>query len=486
MRMIAVYDDRVPVPDEAKSFVGIERFSHLVYRKRTLFEHARQALTDAGVERILPLSLDADIEALAASVLHAPEHQRIIYLPSCVAFPEREATRIMLRKFAFSDENFALGADPGSSAPPVLAMGAQAAERLLRIRDLDRWRTAVGDAPTPFHWAENKARVMDLTVRGRLIEFLSSTFDARSFNTIRQDDLLVTKRSPDVMKMRREFRFYEQLDGPLRMFFLQPLSYREGDGWAEYQTERLFIPDVAVQWIHRSFDMVSFANLLGRLSAFITLRPVRRHPDRDPRAATEQFYVGKVAGRLAQLGALPGRDAVMALVRNCTGLAGPEQQFERFRTLWRRLSPRRHSHHQAVSHGDLCFSNILYHRQSQQLKFIDPRGAETPEELWMDEYYDIAKLSHSVLGLYDFVNHDLAELHLDRELRLDLACETSDLEALQDLFRERIAALGFDLRLVRLYEASLFLSMLPLHAEVPKKVVAFLIIAARIMDGLES
>jgi hypothetical protein len=484
--MIAVYDDRVAVPDEARSFIGIERFSGLVYRKRTLLEHAREALADAGIERVVAVGGESDVEALTETVLHAPERQRIIYLPSCVAFPDREAVRICLRKFACSDENFALGAEPGSSAPPVLAMGAASAERLLRIRDLGRWRTAVGESPAPFHWAENKARIMDLTVRGRLIEFLSSTFDARSFNTIRQDDLLVTKRSADVAKMRREYAFYGQLDGPLRMFFLQPLAFREGDGWAEYQTERLFIPDVAVQWIHRSFDPGSFANLLGRVGAFLAMRPVRDNPAADPRGAIERLYVGKVADRLAQLRAAPGLEAITALVRNCTGLAGPEEQFERFRALWRRLSPLRRTHRQAVSHGDLCFSNILYHRQSQQVKFIDPRGAENPEELWMDEYYDIAKLSHSVLGLYDFINHDLAELHLDRELRLGLSCEGQGLEPLQEAFRAHITALGFDLRLVRLYEASLFLSMLPLHADVPKKVVAFLITAARIMDGLES
>jgi hypothetical protein len=417
MRMIAVYDDRVAVPDEARSFVGIDRFSHLVYRKRTLLEHAREVLADAGIERVVPIGCEADVDRFTDSVLHSPECQRVVYLPSSAAFRDREATRICLRKFAYSEENFALGADPGSTAPPVLAMGPQAAARLLRIPDLCRWRSAMGESPSPFHWAENKARIMDLTVRGRLIEFLSSTFDVRSFNSITQDDLLVTKRSADVAKMRREFRFFEQLDGPLRMFFLQPLAYREGKGWAEYQTERLFIPDVAVQWIHRAFDAGSFASLLGRLGAFLAMRPVREYHQPDPRAAIAGFYVGKVRERLELLRSAPGREAVMALVRNCTGLAGPDEQFERFLALWKRLAPERRSLRQAVSHGDLCFSNILYHRQSQQMKFIDPRGAESREELWLDEYYDVAKLSHSVLGLYDFINHDLAELHLDRELR---------------------------------------------------------------------
>lgn len=484
--MIAVYDDRIPVPDEARDFVGIERFSRLVFRKRTLLEQTQDIVRSADIDRFVVLNDDNDAASLATELGRGPQHQRILYIPSSMVFPSGESARLSLCAFAYSDDHFSLTPEAESSAPPVLAMRAKGAVHLLENTDLSRWRALIQAGPEPFHAVENKCGSIDLTVRGRLIEFLSATFDARAVNRISQDDLLVTKRSTNVEKMRQEYQFYLHIEGPLRLFFLQPLTFREGPGWAEYQTERLFIPDVAVQWIHRAFDRDTFANLLGRLRAFLTLRPVRTLDSTAAVSTVEGLYLTKVDQRLAQLRASPVAAAVGGMLARVPGVGDLDTLIERYRRLWRQLGGQRKQVRQAVSHGDLCFSNMLYHRQSQQLKFIDPRGASNPDEVWLDEYYDVAKLSHSVLGLYDLINHDLVELRLQRDLTVDMVLEAADLAAMQADFRAEIEDMGFDVRLVRLYEASLFLSMVPLHADVPKKVVAFLITAARIMDEIET
>jgi len=44
---------------------------------------------------------------------------------------------------------------------------------------------------------------------------------------------------------------------------------------------------------------------------------------------------------------------------------------------------------------------------------------------------------------------------------------------------------GIDLALIRLYELSLFLSMLPLHMDRPHKVFGFVLNAIAILDSLE-
>jgi hypothetical protein len=130
--------------------------------------------------------------------------------------------------------------------------------------------------------------------------------------------------------------------------------------------------------------------------------------------------------------------------------------------------------------------NILYDRRVQQLKFIDPRGADSADDLFGHPYYDAAKLSHSVLGAYDFINHNLFELELDNGLHVSLTLAAPDLREHHKAFALRMATLGFDYRVMRLYEASLFLSMLPLHVDVPKKIVAFALTAGVIMDELEA
>ena len=61
----------------------------------------------------------------------------------------------------------------------------------------------------------------------------------------------------------------------------------------------------------------------------------------------------------------------------------------------------------------------------------------------------------------------------------------ADNRLFMELFRESLESAGIDIRLIRLYEASLFLSMLPLHMDRPKKVLGFILNAIAILDSLE-
>ena len=117
------------------------------------------------------------------------------------------------------------------------------------------------------------------------------------------------------------------------------------------------------------------------------------------------------------------------------------------------------------------------------MKLIDPKGAETEEELYTDPYYDLAKLSHSVCGAYDYFNSDLFEITLDDDMRLKLHvdCDNAVYEA---IFKEYLEKHRLDYDLIRLYETSLFLSMLPLHIDREKKVMGFLLNAISIMEGI--
>ena len=54
----------------------------------------------------------------------------------------------------------------------------------------------------------------------------------------------------------------------------------------------------------------------------------------------------------------------------------------------------------------------------------------------------------------------------------------------QNLFKMKLEENGYDYQLVRLYEASLFLSMLPLHIDAPYKVLGFILNAEKILEEL--
>lgn len=55
----------------------------------------------------------------------------------------------------------------------------------------------------------------------------------------------------------------------------------------------------------------------------------------------------------------------------------------------------------------------------------------------------------------------------------------------QEIFRKKVVENGFDYWSVRIYEASLFLSMLPLHMDNPHKVFGFILNVKNILKEIE-
>lgn len=119
-------------------------------------------------------------------------------------------------------------------------------------------------------------------------------------------------------------------------------------------------------------------------------------------------------------------------------------------------------------HGDFHFANIMFDFRSQRIKTIDPRGmlADGTLTLWGDRRYDIAKLTHSVIGLYDFItaerfNFGAASNNI--ELSFPTHFQVRDIQAeYNSILSEK---LNISSREVLAITALLFLSMLPLHSE---------------------
>ena len=127
---------------------------------------------------------------------------------------------------------------------------------------------------------------------------------------------------------------------------------------------------------------------------------------------------------------------------------------------------------------------MLYSKEINLLRLIDPKGALEEKDLWTNPYYDIAKLSHSVCGNYDFFNTDLYDINITKNMNLELKVHFNN-EKYKEIFKKYLEENGYDYELVRLYESSLFLSMLPLHIDNPHKVLGFILNAINILEELE-
>jgi hypothetical protein len=506
--MCLIYDDRADVSADIQALLGVQKFSQVLYRKRSLLEHVRSLVRDAGVPEFIHLHRDSDLAEFSDRLHRARGGQaggqdggsqgaparKFLYYPSNVIPRRLEDARVFLQKLRYARRDIYIPVDDaGADASVLLWVGEDGLRGLLEPlaqRDQARVRRA---AERSLASVGNAADLTDLSRYDRFVEFLSSNFDVRHFNAVEHDALGVIKRSADVAKIKREFTFLSLVDGPVLPFFLRPFAYaeevRNGVATASYRLERLNVPDMAIQWVHGALSAGEFEAFLDRVETYFRVRPTRAAGAADVARAAHAMYAGKVEERLARLRALPECPVVEQMLARApsrdgaTTLDGLAQRWSRLAARQGRLDT---STSLAFTHGDPCFSNILYDRRVQQLKFIDPRGAETADDLLGHPYYDAAKLSHSVLGGYDFINHNLFELELDAGLGLSLSLAAPDLREHQKAFARRMASLGFDYRVMRLYEASLFLSMLPLHADVPKKVVAFALRAGGIMDELEA
>ena len=122
-----------------------------------------------------------------------------------------------------------------------------------------------------------------------------------------------------------------------------------------------------------------------------------------------------------------------------------------------------------VIHGDFCLSNILLDRESNLIKLIDPRGQFGSFDIYGDEFYDIAKILHSFEGSYDHIITDHFELSEATDTSYTYHFEKSELqENITDLVNQKVGE-HYEIQQIRLIEGLLFLSMIPLHKDYPKR-----------------
>jgi hypothetical protein len=128
-------------------------------------------------------------------------------------------------------------------------------------------------------------------------------------------------------------------------------------------------------------------------------------------------------------------------------------------------------------HGDFCFSNLLYDSKVRLIKMIDPRGEFGVPGVFGDRRYDLAKLAHSYAGRYDFIVSDLFSVEVDFSGQLHLRLQANDYYARVRSIFDAVLLPDSELRRqVYALQALLFLSMLPLHADMPRRQLAMLAI----------
>ena len=335
---------------------------------------------------------------------------------------------------------------------------------------------------------ENETQIQGVLNIGEISNFIqciSGQFDARYFNALKGNEYTLTKTSDNKEKIKAEYQFYHFLPEDMKYWFVEPFNYTEEGSKASYTMERLHMTDIAIKWVHGSISTEELEQILNKYFYFFSCRHKKEVDETEYKNIANELYVNKVLKRVDDLKKLKEFEKIESLLKISFGY-GIDSIVKRYLDLKEKIEKDIKTECiSVIGHGDPCFANTMYNKSTKTLKFIDPKGALSEEELWTNPYYDIAKLSHSICGRYDFFNNDLFEITVDKDMSSKLTIDFDNSEYVK-VFKAKVEENGFNYMLVRLYEASLFISMLPLHIDNPHKVYGFILNAVNILDEIEN
>ena len=282
---------------------------------------------------------------------------------------------------------------------------------------------------------------------------------ARHFNSIGIDGGVVLKRSGDRRKIDAEANWLRSIPADLQPYTARLIEDPGTPSSGEYRTLYSSYPTLAELYLARTPQLV-WRKVLG--SCLDYLGKAASHTDPEREEAFTWLVVGKLRERIAQYpDFLPKPDTPLTI--NGQAIGTLESIVGKLAVIVAD-APERPS---CVMHGDFCFSNILYDLRSNRIQLIDPRGLIGDEmRIYGDLRYDIAKLGHSILGRYDqILGEKLLACGTGADFTLDIPPDPLR-DWLEEAFlTSQVADQRFIAAEVKAAIVSLFLSMIPLHAE---------------------
>jgi CTP:molybdopterin cytidylyltransferase MocA len=307
----------------------------------------------------------------------------------------------------------------------------------------------------------------DFGHKAGLIKAQHYLYNSRDFNSLVSDGItgVITKTSVKVQKIKDEYDWCNGLPNDIRVLVPRMLDFSvDKDGKASVSMEMYGYPALSELFILGNLSFEEWVLIIRRL--FDVHKLLEKHKGKIDRQNFLDLYVNKTWTRLAELKTqsdfwLDLYDADVIEINGCK-----YKNIKYFESeLNRRLSDLIDSVDVSIMHGDYCFSNILFDTDSFICRLIDPRGRLNQQTIYGDPRYDIAKLRHSFVGGYDYIVHGLYSLQQNGhsftvKIERPLSPEKSAV-----VFDNLATEYGFNPSEIKLIEAVLFLSMIPLHKD---------------------
>lgn len=303
-----------------------------------------------------------------------------------------------------------------------------------------------------------------------LIEARRRLLQPRFFNTLTIDPVLntITKVSSHDEKLKDELHWYLDLPDELTVLSPRIVAHHETNGQLHVVQEYYGYPTLAELYLYSDLHPDIWTSILRHL--LLIHQQFKRYPATLEADAMRAVYFDKTWMRLDLL---RQQDPAWETLLERPRLVYNGMPLRNLSVLSRAIRDRVEALVQdapiCIIHGDFCFSNILFDVQNQIVRLIDPRGSFGKKGLYGDARYDIAKLRHSICGLYDYIISDLFDLQEDEDGFSGQVYVNNTPQALGPAFDRVIVEMGYDLSDIRFIEGLLFISMLPLHHDQPER-----------------
>ena len=315
-------------------------------------------------------------------------------------------------------------------------------------------------------------------------EFLTTR--TRFFNSIEYSSLrgTITKSSKNKEKLRNEYLWYKSLPSSLQVFAPRIFNLTESDSTLSLEMEMYPYSPLSDLWVYGDGGFEEWTKVLDRI--FSLHREMRSYTDTSCTSDYSSIYIDKTKDRISQIE--KGR---LGSILKSSEISVNGICYRNYRSIRKELFNAidllliKKNSHPSLIHGDLCFSNILFDPTFYILKFLDPRGSFGGPGIYGDPRYDIAKLRHSIVGLYDFIVAGFFKVD-----RINDASYTFEINRFVDntrigeYFDDLLTENSYDLIEIKLIEALLFLTMIPLHPESEARQIAFYLTAIKYINEI--
>lgn len=231
---------------------------------------------------------------------------------------------------------------------------------------------------------------------------MEKQFNTRAYNSIKILPFGLVEKSSSSDRLSDEVCYYDSLPHDVAHLFPRKQRYYQADGKHHLVLEYYPYHNLGQYMI--SNDPFDWNSVFENLKATLDLFSSYSEKDSDSESYAAAMYIDKTKTEYQNFKSAYHDHELFSSPR----IVINDVEYLNFETIWNDVSllieKNLLSYRRTMIHGDMCFSNILYHPKTGA-RFIDMRGSFGVRGIYGDSMYDYAKLLHSVEGGYElFIN----------------------------------------------------------------------------------